>query len=362
MCCFEAIWTKLTASRNLLAGSSDTDDDALAPALVAGLEGAAHDVHVAGAVEGVVAAAVGHVDQPRLDGLAVLQVLSRVDKVGGAELGRPLLLGLVDIHDNDLARLLLDRALDDTQADAASTEDGDGGVLLDSALASGDNGGTVAGGDAAAQQACAVHGSIRGNGNDGDVGHNGVLGEGRAAHEVEEILALALEARGAVGHHTLALGRADGAAEVGLARLAELALLALGGAAGEIWLVNVSHLATSRRPSWQQEDSLERDDVVALLHVSDTLAHTLDNTGTLVTGDNGEGTLGVLAAHHVGIRVADTGVVDLNADLVGFGRSDLDVLDAEVLGGVPGHGGLASDGLALGGRHDSCVVLYCSGS
>jgi hypothetical protein len=101
--------------------------------------------------------------------------------------------------------------------------------------------------------------------------------------------------------------------------------------------------------------------VVALLHVGDTLTHTLDNAGTLVTGDNGEGTLGVLAAHHVGIRVADTGVVDLNADLVGFWRSDLDVLDAEVLGGIPGHGGLASDGLALGGRHDSWLfTLDCA--
>ena len=232
--------TKLTASRNLLAGSSNTDDDALTPALVAGLESAAHDVHVTGAVEGVVAAAVGHLNQPRLDVLALLQVLGRVDKVGGAELGRPLLLRLVHVYDNDLARLLLDRALDDTQTNAASAEDGDGGALLNTALASGDDGGAVTSGDAAAEQACAVHGSIRGDGDDGDVGHNGVLGEGRAAHEVEEVLALALEARGAVRHHTLALGRADSTAEVGLARLAELALLALGGATDEMWLVNVS--------------------------------------------------------------------------------------------------------------------------
>ena len=244
--------TKLTASRNLLAGSSNTDDDALTPALVAGLESAAHDVHVTGAVEGVVAAAVGHLNQPRLDVLALLQVLGRVDKVGGAELGRPLLLRLVHVYDNDLARLLLDRALDDTQTNAASAEDGDGGALLDTALASGDDGGAVTGGDAAAEQACAVHGSIRGDGDDGDVGHNGVLGEGRAAHEVEEVLALALEARGAVRHHTLALGRADGTAEVGLARLAELALLALGGAAGEMWLVSVSRLTAF---AWQSRDA-----------------------------------------------------------------------------------------------------------
>jgi hypothetical protein len=43
---------------------------------------------------------------------------------------------------------------------------------------------------------------------------------------VEEVLALALEARGAVGHNALTLSCADLAAQVGLARLAELALLA----------------------------------------------------------------------------------------------------------------------------------------
>jgi hypothetical protein len=43
---------------------------------------------------------------------------------------------------------------------------------------------------------------------------------------VEEILALALEARGAVGHDALTLSCADLAAQVGLAGLAELALLA----------------------------------------------------------------------------------------------------------------------------------------
>lgn len=46
-------------------------------------------------------------------------------------------------------------------------------------------------------------------------------------HEVEDVLPLALEPAGSVGHHTLSLGGSDGSAEVGLARLTELALLAL---------------------------------------------------------------------------------------------------------------------------------------
>jgi hypothetical protein len=46
---------------------------------------------------------------------------------------------------------------------------------------------------------------------------------------VEEILSFALEARRAVGHDTLALGGSDLAAEVRLARLAELAFAAFRG-------------------------------------------------------------------------------------------------------------------------------------
>jgi hypothetical protein len=60
------------------------------------------------------------------------------------------------------------------------------------------------------------------------------LREGRGAHEVEEVLALALEARGAVRHNAFALRGADLAAEVGLSGLAELAFFAFGGAGGRL--------------------------------------------------------------------------------------------------------------------------------
>jgi hypothetical protein len=220
----------LTSGSDLLASSSDTNNDALAPALVASLQGAAHDVHVASAVESVVETAIGHVHQPGLDCLAILQVLGRVDKVGSSELGRPLLLLLVHIDDDDLACFVLDSALDDTQANTASAEDGNSGALLNTALTSSDHRGAVAGSNTAAKQTGTVHWGLLSDGDNGDVSDDGVLGESRAAHEVQEILALALEARGTVGHHTLALCGADGGAEVSLARLAELALLALSGA------------------------------------------------------------------------------------------------------------------------------------
>jgi hypothetical protein len=49
---------------------------------------------------------------------------------------------------------------------------------------------------------------------------------------VKQVLTAGLEARGAIGHDTLTLSSTDLAAQVGLARLAELALTALGGARG----------------------------------------------------------------------------------------------------------------------------------
>jgi hypothetical protein len=82
-------------------------------------------------------------------------------------------------------------------------------------------------------------------------------------------------------------------------------------------------------------DVLERNNVVARLYIGDTLTNRLDVSGTFVTEDNGKGTLGVLAGECVGICVADTGVVDLDADFMGPGRENLNLLDGEVLAGFP---------------------------
>lgn len=90
---------------------------------------------------------------------------------------------------------------------------------------------------------------------------------------------------------------------------------------------------------------LESNDVITRLHVGDALTNRLNNTGTLVSQDDGEGTFWVLAGQCVGICVANTCVVDLDTDFVGFRRGDLNVLDGQVLASLPGNGGLASDGL-----------------
>ena len=54
-----------------------------------------------------------------------------------------------------------------------------------------------------------------------------------------------------------------------------------------------------RQRSWS--NLLESNDVVAGLHVGDALADGLDDTGTLVSKDNGESTLRVLSGESVGI-------------------------------------------------------------
>jgi len=218
---------QLTPSGDLLARSGHTNDDALTPTLVTSLQRGAHDTDITSAVKGIITTTVGHLDQVLLDGLA--GELGGVDKVGGTELTSPTLLVVVDIDGDDHAGLVLDSTLHDGQTDTAGTKDGHVGALLH---LRGHHGSTVAGGDTAAEQAGPVGGDLGGDSDDRDVGNNGVLGEGGGTHEVQDVLAAGLEARGAVGHHTLTLGSADLAAQVGLARLAELALTALRSAAG----------------------------------------------------------------------------------------------------------------------------------
>lgn len=223
-------FAELTSCANLLSCGGNTDDDTLTPTLVASLKSASHNVNVTSAVECVIATTVGHLDKLLLDGLTVLELLG-VHKVGSTELLCPLLLAVVDIHDDNLAGTVLDATLNDGKTDTTSTEDGDVAALLNTTLAGRDNGGSVTGGDTTAEQAGTVHRGLLCDCNDGNVGYNGVLGEGRGTHKVEKILALALEARSAVGHDTLTLGSANLATEVGLAGLAELALFAFWGAA-----------------------------------------------------------------------------------------------------------------------------------
>lgn len=127
-------------------------------------------------------------------------------------------------------------------------------------------------------------------------------------------------------------------------------------------------------------NSLEGDDMVARLDARDALADGLDDAGSLVAQDDWKRTLGVLAGEGICICggenqprsatgcnackgdvsglgltcVTDSGVVDFDSNLVGLGRCDLNVLDAQVFAGLPSHGRLASDGLRGSESQSAC--------
>ncbi|MCY1535801.1 hypothetical protein D9M68_712230 [compost metagenome] len=205
-----------------------------------GFERLAHHLGVAGAVEGVIGTAdlVGptlrHVDQIGHD---VVAHFLRVDEVGHAEAFAPGLLVVVEVDADDHVGTGETQALDDVEADATKTEDDCGRAHLH--LGRVDDR-TDAGGDAAADVADLVEGRVRVDLGNGDLRQHRVVGEGRAAHVVVDLVLADREARGAVGHQALALGRADRGAEIGLARQAGRA----GAAFGRV----------------------ERNDVIALLH------------------------------------------------------------------------------------------------
>ena len=106
------------------------------------------------------------------------------------------------------------------------------------------------------------------------------------------------------------------------------------------------HEMTIRHIRYERVYLLEGNNVVSGLHVGDTLADRLYDTGTFVSENNWKGTLGILAREGVCVGVTYTSVVDLNSDLVGPWWGDLDILNGKILAGFPGDGGLASDGLA----------------
>ena len=120
------------------------------------------------------------------------------------------------------------------------------------------------------------------------------------------------EAAGAVGHHALALRRADRGAEIGLVRGAGFALAAF------------------RR--------VERDDVVALLQRRDAGADVDDDARAFVAEDHREQAFGIAARTREFIRMADAGRLDLDQHFAGLRAGEIDVDDFERLAGLPGDG------------------------
>ena len=140
----------LTSRADLLPSSSNTNDDALAPALMTRFQRRAHDVDIARAVESVIAPTVRHIDESALDILALLQVRGRIDEIRAPELTRPLFLRSVHINRDDLACSPRSRTLNHTQTHTSRAKDSNIRALLDSAFTCRNGRRAVAGRDAAA--------------------------------------------------------------------------------------------------------------------------------------------------------------------------------------------------------------------
>ncbi|MNG95414.1 hypothetical protein D3C79_544500 [compost metagenome] len=259
---------------DFLTGASHADDDRLTPTLVAALQGRAHQVDVADALEREVHTAIGEVDDHFLDRTVVV---FRVDAVGGTQLASNLELGRVDVDGDDPRCLGLDCADDRRQANAAQAENGHGVTGLD---LGGVEHGTDTGGHAATEQADLLQRRFLLDLGHGDFRQHGVFGKRRGAHVVEQLLTFVGEARGAVRHQALALGGANGLAQVGLAGTAELALAALWG--------------------------VERDHVIADGNRGHALTDGFDNGTAFMAKDRREDAFRVGTGQGVGVGVADT--------------------------------------------------------
>ena len=145
------------------------------------------------------------------------------------------------------------------------------------------------------------------------LGQHGAGRDGRASPVVVDLLAADREAAGAIGHHALALRRADRGAEIGLARQARFAL-----------------------PAFRR---VERDDVVTLLERCHSRADIYDDSRTLVAEDHREEPLGIGARTRELVRVADARRADFDQDFTGLRTVQLDGFHDQRLSGGIGDGG-----------------------
>src|ERR1700730_7442362 len=280
---------------NLLAGFRHANHDRYAPAAMTGFQCLTHHGGIAGAVEGVIGAAVGQGDQ-MLDDIAI--DLLGVDEMRHAEAAAPFFLGIVDIDADDFVGTNHPRALDNIEADAAEAENDHIGARRD---LGGVDHRADARGYAAADVTDLVERRIRADLGDRDLRQHGIIRECRAAHIVEDRLALVAETRGAIWHQAFALGRADRGAEVGL--LAEAAFA----------------LSAFRR--------VKRDHMVARLYRGDARPYFPDDAGALMAQDRGEDPLAVEAIERIGVGVANPRRLDLDQNFTGLGAFEVQLDD-----------------------------------
>src|SRR5476649_1518686 len=209
------------ARADLFARRCHADDERLTPALVRAFQRLAHHLRVADTFERIVRAAIGELN----DVVDHIRHFVRVDEMRHAELLRELYAARVDIDAYDLVGPDHLRALDHVQANATQPEHHHVRTGLDLRRI---HDRTYARRHATTDVANLVEGRIFTDLRHGDFRHDDVVRKRRCTHVMEQRLAADREARRGIRHQAAALCRADGLAQISLARQAELALAALG--------------------------------------------------------------------------------------------------------------------------------------
>jgi hypothetical protein len=226
----------------------------------------------------------------------------RIDEVGHPELlGECSSVG-VEIDTDDHVGPGHPAALDNVEPDPAEAKDDDIGAGLD--LCRVDHR-TDASGHPAADIANLVEGRVLADLRHCNLWQHGEVREGRSPHIVVNFAAAQREPAGAVGHHPLALGRADRDTEIGLLRQTVFATPAFG--------------------------RVKRDDVISFGDARYPAPDVDDDTSAFMTEDCGKEPLRIGPRQSELVGMADAGCFDLDQDLALLWAVELNRLDLERL-------------------------------
>jgi hypothetical protein len=267
----------------------------------------AHQIDVAHALEAVVGAAAGQVHEVRHQ---LAPDFLWIHEVRHAKaLGQCLALG-IDVHADDHVGARHARTLDHIEPDASEPEHHDVRPGLDLRRV---DYGADARRHAAADVADLVERRILADLRDRNLGQHRVVGKRRTPHVVVDLLPADREAARAVGHHALALGRADRRTKIGLVRRAALALPALG--------------------------RVERNHVIAFGERTDPGSDVYDHAGAFMAEDHREEPLRIRARARELIRMAHAASPDLDQHLALLRACEIDTEDFQRLTGGVRHRG-----------------------
>ena len=288
------------------------------------LQRRSHNADIAGRIEGIIRATPG---QGHEIGNQIAVDFGRIHEIGHAEPGRHRDLVGVQVDPHDLIRTGQPKSLNYIKSDTAQSKHDSGRTDLD---LGGIYDGPYTCGDAAADVADLVERSIFADLGKRDFRQDGVVREGRAAHVMQDRIAIeGREPRCAVWHQALTLRRADLLAQVRLGVQAILAFTAFG--------------------------RVERNNVIAGLQGGDPFPDFQNDSSAFVAQDRGKQSFRISARQGEFIGVADACGLHLDQHLARAGAVEIYIHDFKGFSGLNGDGGFGEHGILLlwgqGGPH-----------